>query len=341
MAIPLLVLLADATAAVIGYRLLGGPSVTLLQAIYMAVVTLTGVGYTEVVDTSANPPLRIFNMFIMVVGVATAVYVFSLMTAFLVEGELHAIFRRSRMHKKVTELRDHFILCGMGETGRYAAEEMMKTGTDFVAIEISEPVVSRLREQGGVYSDMLYIIGDSTEESVLNAAGLEHARGLIACVASDKDNLVTTFLVRQQNPAIRIVSRYKEVGFAERMVKAGANATVSPNQIGGMRLASEVLRPQVVGFLDLMLQEKSRTLRVDEIEVGERSRWAGSAIAKLQLRERFHLVVLALKDADQGTKSVQFNPGDETIVSAGTVIIVMGDIADLHKARAEAGPAGL
>ncbi len=337
LAVSLLVLLADASVAVIGYRWLGGPSVTLLNAIYMAVVSLTGVGYGEIVDTSRIPALRVFNIFVLLVGVATTVYVFSLMTAFVVEGELHALFRRGRMRKKISQLSDHFIVCGLGETGRYAAEEMHKTGTDYIAIDMSEQVVSRLREQpGSPLADMLYVIGDSTDEAVLQEAGLDRARGIIACVASDKDNLVITVLVRQQNPSIRIVSRYKELNFSERMLKAGANSTVSPNRIGGLRLASEVLRPHVVGFLDLMLQEKSRTLRIEEILIGNGSPWAGSTVGKLQLRARFHLMVLAIKKAGHDSDRLLFNPAEEDIVSGGAVIIVMGDLNDLREARAEA-----
>jgi voltage-gated potassium channel len=336
LAIPLLILLTDGSIAVIGYRVLGGPSVTLLQAIYMAVVSLTGVGYGEIVDTSQNPTLRIFNIFVLIVGVATALYVFSLMTAFIVEGELHAIFRRGRMRKKINELKNHFIVCGLGETGRYVAEELHKTGTPYIAIDTSEQVVTRLREQaGGTFSDMLYVIGDSTDESVLQEAGLDRARGLIACAAEDKDNLVITVLVRQQNPKIRIVSRYKEMNFSERMLKAGANSTVSPNRIGGLRLASEVLRPHVVGFLDLMLQEKSRSLRIDEILVRADSPWAGATVGSLQCRTRFNLMLLALKDS-QNSQRLEFNPADDSVIARGAVLIVMGDINDLQRARAEA-----
>lgn len=338
LAISLLLLLADASAAVVGYRLLGGHDVSLLDAIYMAVVTLTGVGYGEIVPTANNPALRVFNIFVLIIGVATTVYVFSLMTAFVVEGELHELFRRGRMRKKINQLSDHFIVCGLGETGRYTAEEMHKTGTGYVAIDMSEAVVSRLREQHGeAFAEMLYVVGDATDEAVLQEAGVERARGIIACVASDKDNLVITVLVRQQNPTIRIVSRYKELNFSERMLKAGANSTVSPNRIGGLRLASEVLRPHVVGFLDLMLQEKSRTLRIEEIPVRDNSPWAGSSVGSLQLRSRFRLMLLALKSAsDDDSDHMLFNPPDDTVVARGSVIIVMGDMNELREARTEA-----
>jgi voltage-gated potassium channel len=336
-AFALFLLLAVATVAVAGYRLIGGPSVTLLQAIYMAVITLSGVGYTEVVDTSHNPVLRLFNIFVVLFGVAIAVYVFSVLTAFIVEGELRHLFRRGRMHKRINQLNGHFIICGLGETGRHVLEELHKTGTPFVAIEILQEVVDRLRSHStGAYVDMLYVIGDATDEDVLQQAGLDRARGIIACLAADKDNLVITVLVRQQNPNIRIVARHKEMGFSERILKAGANSTVSPNQIGGMRMASEVLRPHVVSFLDLMLQEKSRTLRIEEVEPPIHSQWIGLTLKELQLNTKHKLLLLAMKDLNDPAQLLQINPQEDAKVAPGSILIVMGDISDLQRARAEA-----
>lgn len=331
-------LFAVAIVAVAGYRVLGGPSVTILQAIYMAVITLSGVGYGEVVDTSHNPALRVFNVFVVLVGVAVAVYVFSVLTAFLIEGELRDLFRRGRMRKQISELIGHYIVCGLGETGRHAVEELHRTGTPHVVIDNSSDVVTKLRDNvGGAYSGMLYLIGDATDETVLKQAGLERARGLITCLPSDKDNLVITVVVRQQNPNIRIVSRYTDLSFSERMLKAGANSTVSPNRIGGLRLASEVLRPHVVSFLDLMLQERSRTLRIEEISVETGSGWVGSTVGGLNLRARYNLLLLALKrPGDPDAPRLWVNPPDEAAVSSGSVVIVMGDVNDLHRARTEA-----
>jgi voltage-gated potassium channel len=340
-ALALMLLLAVATVAAAGYRLIGGPSVTLLQAVYMAVITISGVGYSEVVDTSQNPALRIFNAFIVIFGVAIAVYVFSVFTAFIVEGELHHLFRRNRMRRQISELRDHYIVCGLGETGRHVSEELHRSDTELVAIENSQAVVDRLNEYpGGVYSGMLTVIGDATDENVLQQAGLDRARGLVTCLASDKDNLVVTVLARQQSPKIRIVTRYKELSFSARMLKAGANSTVSPNQIGGLRLASEVLRPQVVAFLDLMLQEKSRTLRIEEILIGAHSPWMGRTLKQLDLQARHNLILLAVKGAGHSGAGFVVNPPEQFRIEQDAVIIVLADVKDFHRARAEAEATG-
>lgn len=324
--------------AVTGYRVLGGPGVTFLNSLYMAVITLAGVGYGEIVDSSHNPALRVFNMFVVSVGVMITVYVFSVVTAFLVEGEIRNLFWRRTMLKRIEGLKDHFIVCGLGDTGRYAVEEFHRTNTPFLVIESHEDNIAKFKEhQEGRYKEILYVIGDATEESVLDAAGLDKAKCVVAAVASDKDNLVTTVMVRQKNPTVRIVARCADVKFADRMLRAGANATVSPNAIGGLRLASEALRPHVTNFLDLMLREKSRTLRIDEIVVTKSSPWVGKSMEELRFRANYHLLALAVKTSTgEHRNDFQVNPPENLALVAGTVVIVMGDVEEIRRARRDA-----
>ena len=333
--IALLVLLATAAGTVLGYLLLAPPNVTFLQAIYMAVITLAGVGYSEVIDTSHNPALRVFNMFVVLVGVAITVYVFSSFTAFLVETDVRGVFRRRRMQKRITELTQHFIICGLGDTGRYTIQELQKTGAPFLIIESTSANIERFREQDPARNqDVLYIIGDATDESILDQAGIDRAKGLIAAVGSDKDNLVITVMVHQKNPNLRIVSRCTDLKFSERMLRAGAASTVSPDHIGGLRLASEVLRPHVVGFLDLMLKETGNVLRIDEIVVNQGSPWIGRSLEKLNLRAAYNLLPLAVKNsADLTARRFWVNPPDTLVMGVDSVIVVMGDVADVQRAR--------
>jgi voltage-gated potassium channel len=332
----LLALLAVGVISVSGYCLLGGGDVTFLQALYMTVITLSTVGYGEIVDTSHNPLLRIFNIFILLFGVGVMVYVVSVVTAFLVEGQLSDLFRRRKMEKQISALTGHYIICGLGDTGRHVAAELQTTGTPFVAIESDEEVVRKFCQ---IRHDLLYVIGDATDEAVLDHTGVGRAKGLIAGLPADKDNLVITFLVRQKNPAIRIVARCTDdAKFSQRMLKGGANSTVSPNRIGGLRLASEVLRPDVVEFLDLMLKEHSHTLRVEQIEIPEGSGWSGLSLDNLNLRARHQLVPLALKNSSvrQGHgPTFQVNPPGEQVLRDGEIVIVLGDVNDVKRAREE------
>jgi voltage-gated potassium channel len=334
----LLALIAMAAFSVTGYQLIGGPDVTFLQSLYMAVITLAGVGYGEIIDTSHNPALRIFNMFVVGLGVTITVYVFSVVTAFLVEGEIRNIFWRRTMQKRIQALKDHFIVCGLGDTGRYAVEELHKTKTPFIVIENHEENIKRFQEhESGSYREILYVVGDATEEKVLDAAGLDRSRCVIAAVNSDKDNLVITVMVRQKNPNVRIVARCTDVKFADRMLRAGASTAVSPNAIGGLRLASEALRPHVTSFLDLMLREKARTLRIDEIVIPAASPWTGCCMADLKFRAIYNLMPLAVKTTvGEHKHDFMVNPPDTLALQAGTVLIVMGDVEEIQRARHDA-----
>jgi voltage-gated potassium channel len=296
------------------------------------------VGYEEVVVTRYNPALRVFNMFVVVVGVVITLYAFSVLTAFLVEGELRNLFWRRTMEKRIRELKDHFIICGLGDTGRYAVQELHKTGTPFIVIESNEENVKRFHEQeDGKYREVLYVAGDATDAAVLDSAGLDRAQGVIAAVANDKDNLVITVMVRQKTHKARIVARCANVAFAERLLKAGANTAVSPNAIGGLRLASEALRPHVTSFLDMMLREKTRTLRIDEIIVPASSPWCGKCLEEIKFRARYHLVPLAVKRASGDQRDdYLFNPPESLALQAGSVVIVMGDVEEAQRARQDA-----
>jgi len=329
----LLTLLSVVAVAVAGYRLLGGEHVGFLQALYMAVITLAGVGYGEIVDTSHNPALRVFNMFVVLIGVTLTVYVFSVVTAFLVEGEIRNIFWRRRMERRISELKQHYIVCGLGDTGRHCIDELAKTNTPFVAVDNHPDNVKRFQEIAR-QDDLLYVIGDASEASVLDEAGIGQAKGLIAALPGDKDNLVVTVMAHQQNPSLRIVARCTDLRFAERLMKAGANATVSPNHIGGLRMASEAVRPHVVSFLDQMLKEKGHTVRVEEVIVPEGGAWAGLSMNDLDLRHRFHLLPMAVKcRATDLEPKFLFDPSDNYHLCPGDVIVVMGDVEDVAKAR--------
>jgi voltage-gated potassium channel len=325
----LFLLLAILMVAAAGYRYFGGPEVTNLDAIYMAVITISTVGYTEIVDTRANPSLRVFNIFIILFGIGIMLYVFSASTAFIVEGELHDIFRRRKMLKLIRDLKDHFIVCGAGELGHHVVQELLKTRNRFVVIDHAEENLVKIQNLG----EFPVLKGDAADEDVLTGAGLARARGLASVLPEDKDNLMVTVTARQMNPAIRIVARCTEARMTDKLIRAGANAAVSPNTIGGLRLASELVRPHVVGFLDVMLRE-SKTLRVEEILVNNGSPWLGKTIRETEIHQRYELLALALRKPDGQTR---YNPHGHTALVAGDVLLVMGDVDMIWKARAAAG----
>ena len=246
------------------------------------------------------------------------------------------------MQKRISELREHYIVCGLGDTGRHVAEEMHRTGTHYVVIDLHEELIKKVGEtHPDMFRDLLYVVGDATEEETLSKAGIEHAKGLITALPVDKDNLVVTVIAHQAFANLRIVARASDLKFAERMVRAGARATVSPSHIGGLRMASELIRPHVVGFLDLMLKDQSQTLRVEEIEIAAASPWAGNPLCEIGIHAKHNLLVLAVKSggsAGEGPAAPKLwvNPPDKLMIRSGTAIIVMGDVKDIRKARSEA-----
>ncbi len=328
--ISLLLLVVVVLSAVAVYMWFGGPEVTLLNAFYMAVITVSTVGYSEVVDTHAHPELRLFNMLFILVGIGIMLYVFSASTAFIVEGELNHLFWRRKMQKLIRDMKNHLIICGAGETGTYLVKELLKTGNLFVVIDHDEGRLERISQLG----EVPVLKGEGGDEEVLTAARIQDARGLASVLPEDKDNLLITVTARLLNPNLRIVARCAEDRMIEKLLRHGANAAISPNMIGGLRLASELIRPGVVSFLDLMLRDQSGTLRVEEISVIEGSSWVGKKLKDLNLHGRYDLLPLAVRKSDG---SVKFNPRDETVMAIGDTIVIMGDVANAWKARDAAG----
>ena len=326
----LLLLVVVVLSAVAVYMWFGGPDVTLLDAFYMAVITITTVGYGEIVDTHSNPALRLFNIGFILVGIGIMLYVFSVSTAFVVEGELNHFFRRRKMMKQIRDMNDHLIICGAGETGAYLVKELLKTGNVFVVIDHDEGRLARIGQLG----DVPVLQGEGGDEEILKTARIDHARGLATALPEDKDNLLITVTARLLNPNLRIVARCAEAPMIEKLLRHGANAAVSPNMIGGMRLASELIRPSVVNFLDVMLRDHSGTLRVEEITAADGSPWVGKKLKDLEMHGRFNLLPLAIRKPGG---DIKFNPHGDTLMATGDVLVVMGDVANAWKARDAAG----
>ncbi len=234
------------------------------------------------------------------------------------------------MEKLIRDMRDHLIICGAGETGTYLVKELLKTGNFFVVIDHDQERLERISQLG----EVPVLKGEAADEEVLMAARIHMARGLASVLPEDKDNLLTTVTARQLNPNLRIVARCAEARMVEKLLRHGANSAISPNMIGGMRLASELVRPSVVSFLDLMLRDQSGTLRVDEIPVTGNSPWSGKKLSEMDLTGRYELLPLAIRKPDG---EIKFNPRGDIVMAGGDVLLVLGDVSNAWKAREAAG----
>jgi voltage-gated potassium channel len=308
----------------LGYMLIEGWSA--FDGLYMTVITIATVGYGETHPLSIAG--RAYTMALILVGLGVAGYGLSTVTAFLVEGRLTGILGKRKMEQKIKTLREHVILVGWGDTAKHVADELAKAGTPFVVIERDHAIELRLERLGTV----LYIIGDAADTAVLQQARVESARGLITATSSDKDNLFVVLTARELNPGLRIVSRFVAEDSRTKLIRAGADVVVSADMIGGLRMASEMLRPHVVSFLDAMLRETvGTTVRVEEVQVPPDSPWVGRTLAEARIQEKVGVVVFGLREAATGR--YLFNPAPSSTLSAGDVLIGCADRDQLTSLR--------
>ena len=296
----------------IGYRMIGGPNATLLDCAYMTFITIATIGYGEIVDLSNSPGGRIFTMAIATAGIINFTYMMSAFTAFLVEGDINQALRRRSMQKRIDKLTDHYIICGIGRVGTNVAHELSVTNREYVVIDINQHKIDEFREH---YPDVSYLHGDGSEDEALLDAGIRRAAGVFAITGEDSKNLVITLSAKQLNPAVRVVARSHEVNYIDKIRKVGADAIVSPDFTGGMRIASSMIRPQVVSFLDEMLR-MDNALRVEEIHVPES--FAGIALGELGMRKAEY-VLLAVRAGGKWA----FNPQRDHELQPGDTLIVM------------------
>jgi voltage-gated potassium channel len=329
--VSLLLFAAVYLIGVIGFRVFGGPDVSLLDCIYMTAITISTIGYGEVVDLSGSPAGRVFNILFIILSLGTIAFAVSSITAFIVEGELKNLLGRRRMEKDIARLKDHYIVCGSDETAQTVIRELSLTQRDFVVVEPSKEKVEKLAALG----EFLYVLGDPAEDDVLRKAGLERAKGVLLSLPTDEANLFVTLTARSLNPRVRIVAKGIDLKSHDKMKKAGADSVVSPSFIGGMRMVSDMVRPAVVTFLDMMLYGKERVLRVEEVEVGKGSALVGKTIQASEIRERTKALLVAVRQA--GTKDYEFNPPADRMIRETDVFIFIGTpetVRELKKAAA-------
>lgn len=320
-----LLLLTVALVGASGYHFLGEGRWSWGDCFYMAIITLSTVGFGETLRGMQEVGLaRVWTMLLILFGSGSLLFFVSTVTAFVVEGDIQGVVRRRRMQKKIDALRDHFIVVGVGATGIHVASELLASKVPFVVVETSEERIAAVAEQ---IPDMLWVRGDATLDNTLEQAGIVHAKGLAATLKEDKDNAFVTITARALNPRLRIVAKVTEDSAETKLKRAGADTIVSPSFIGGMRLASELVRPSVVQFLDRM---RSQDLRVEEVPIPEGSALIGAALRETTLRHQTNVLVLAVRETDG---SYSYNPGPDFLLAATQTLVVLCRTSDLEQLR--------
>ncbi len=295
------------------------------DALYMSVITLTTVGYYEVKALSTAG--RVFNMIYLLLGVNTILFGIGMMTSTIFELQVDRYFARRKTKKMIDSLENHYIVCGFGRVGRGAAMELRRSGAAFVIVDNDEE-----RIEGVMRAGMLGVLADASRDETLREVRIDKARGLIAALATDADNLFLTLSAKTLNPMLNVAARANEDEAEAKMKRAGADSVFSPYGFTGSRLAQSILRPHVTQFLDYATLDSNVDLGIEQLRIEEGSEFARRALRDMkQLRQQYGVSVLALKRAEG---KMVFNPGADEQVQPGDHLIVMGPSTSLKELEA-------
>jgi voltage-gated potassium channel len=312
----------------LGYMLIEGWGP--LDALYMTVISVTTVGYREVHSLSRAG--EFFTMLVLTVGVATVLYTFSFFMARIVEGDLHQRWARRRRERMLDELERHFIVCGYGRMGRIIAQEFARQSVPFVIIERDAERMQQAIEDG-----FLAVEADASSEQVLTRVQITRARGFIAAVSTDAENVYAVLTARLLAPGLFIVGRAETEDAKTKLERAGADRVVSPYQIGGLQLAQTAMRPAVVDFVQLATSSDNLELNMEQVRIGDGAALAGRSIVEANLRQRFGAIVVGIQRANG--RGMEFNPPPESVMHPGDYLVVLGRASNLRDLEAAAGSA--
>lgn len=315
------------TIGVAGYILLGGYN--LQEAIYMAAMTITTVGYGEV--RPLPPAARMFNAVYLFLSAGLLFLAIGVITQAVIEVQFGDLIGKRRIRKMIDQLSGHFIVCGYGRVGRGAAAELRQSNCTVVIIDRRED-----RVEWAMKSGYLAVLGDSTRDETLKEVRIDRAAGLIAALATDADNLFAVISARTLNSRLRIGARAAEEEAERKMRQVGADSVFAPYTMTGMRLAQSLLKPHVHQFLDFATTDLPTHVRIEQVEVLPASDMAGRSLSELRIRSELKVIVLAIRRSN-GT--MVFNPAAEEVVREGDYLIVMGEPEPLR--RLEARVAGV
>jgi voltage-gated potassium channel len=301
---------------------------TLLDALYMTVITLSTIGFGEV--HPLTDPGRVFTIVLVLVGVFTFFYTASEIIRTVVSGEVAEMLGKQQREKALAEVSGHIIVCGYGRMGKLVCMEFSRDAVPFVLVDVSEEELRDFDLPHG-----MTLVGDATSDAVLKQAGIDRARGLVTVMASDADNLFTTLSARLLRADLFIVARSEAAGTEAKLERAGANRVVSPYQIGGTRVAQAVLRPTVVDFIELATRTEHIDLQLEETCVAANSSLAGASLKDSRIRRELKIIVVAIKKKDG---HMHFNPASETVLAPGDTLVAMGNRDHLSQLQQLANP---
>jgi voltage-gated potassium channel len=312
----LLLILLVIILGTLGYYFLEGWP--LLDGFYMTIITIFTVGFREVQTLTLRG--QVFTVFIILAGVGTLLYAFTQLGDMVFGGGMSQLLWRKKMERQIRRLKDHYIICGYGRMGHTVVDRFSAEKVPYVVIEIREERAASLAQDQKV----LVITGDATQEEVLVEAGVKRARALAALLPTDADNLYLTLTAKLINPAIFVLAKALEEEGEKKILQIGANRTVSPYKVGGLKIAQALLRPTLVDFMDLIIRRQEISLAIEEITVPKNAKIAGHSLADSQIRKQANVIVVAVKKPGM---DINFNPSPDITIETGDTLLVLGDEA--------------
>lgn len=299
-----------------------------LDAVYMTVITLTTVGYGEVHKVSRIG--QIYTIFLIFIGVAFFLFVAGSVVQFMVEGRIRIILGRRSLDKKIDRLKNHYIVCGYGRIGRVLCNQLKRKPMDLVVIDKNLELIP-------IFDDdkVLYVSGDASDEAILHKAGILRAKGLIAVLATDTENVFLVLTARQLNSDLYIIARASQDESKSKLQAAGANRVESPYEMGAVSMAQRIIRPTVTNFLNLAFAHKRKDIQMEEIPVNSSSDLINVMLKDSGIRQQFNLIIIAIKKSDG---SMLFNPSYETVIEPGDTVIAVGQEGNLQKLENKLNP---
>lgn len=299
-----------------------------LDGLYMTVITISTVGFREVKALDGSG--RLFTVFLIISGLTVLTYTLGSLGRVIVEGSIERYVGRKRMLRDIDKLKGHYIICGHGRMGHILCEELNKEKVPYVVIEAEADVADDLADKG-----IMAVKGDATEDTLLLQAGITRAKGLVAVVSSNVDNLYITLsarvLCREENPGLYILSRATDRQATEKIERAGADRVVSPYVIGGMRIVQALLRPTVSDFIEIATRSSGLELMFEEMAIRNDSDLDRVALKDSGIRQSYDVIVIAIK---KRTGDMVFNPGPETVLHKGDMLVTLGDRGQLDRLAA-------
>ena len=303
----------------LGYMIIEGWP--FIDALYMTVITISTVGFKEVNQVGAAG--RIFTIFLVFSGVGFTLYVAAAIVQFMVEGRIRIIMGRRRLNKKIERLKNHYIVCGYGRIGRVLCRHLRRANIDIAVIEKDSELIPVMDEDG-----VLYINGEAADENTLIKAGIERAKGLVAVLGTDTDNVFLVLTARQLAPELLIIARSSLDAAKIKLRAAGADFVESPYVMGAVSMAHRIIRPTVTSFLDLAFAHKRRDIQMEEIPVSPSSEIVNVQLKDSGIRQKYNLIIIAIMKPDG---DMLFNPSFEAVIAPNDTVIAVGQADNLKK----------